>query len=212
MKILIAFSILVLTFTGCTSAEYQRMQNERDTRREAYEDVRRKEARERNFLSDDMIGEWEFLELVVEESDASEDLLKAKAALTASKLKGFRLRFWKGSDTSYYYRIENLISKSYGKYVTRSVYRGDEPQTGSLYFSPISGSHISDLIFNFAKGVHRQVTTGDGEVHTMMMRAKIMEVSVKDARLDLVLDLGMVLSPDGWLRRGKIRCSFQRIQ
>ena len=57
MKILIAFSILVLTFTGCTSVEYQRMQNERDTRREAYEDVRRKEARERNFLSDDMIGE-----------------------------------------------------------------------------------------------------------------------------------------------------------
>ena len=138
--------------------------------------------------------------------------MKAKAALTASKLKGFRLRFWKGSDTSYYYCIENLISKSYGKYVTRSVYRGDEPQTGSLYFSPISGSHISDLIFNFAKGVHRQVTTGDGEVHTMMMRAKIMEVSVKDARLDLVLDLGMVLSPDGWLRRGKTRCSFQRIQ
>lgn len=193
-KTLISFSILVLVFTGCTSVEYQRMQNERDTRREVYEDARRKEARERNFLSGDMIGEWEFLDIVVEGSDASEDLLKAKAALTASRLKGFRLRLWKGSDTSYYYRIENLISKSYGKYVTRRVYWGDALQTARLYLYPISGSHISDLIFNFTK------------------RSKIIEVSVKEARLDLVLNLGTVLSPDGWLHRGKIRCSFQRIE
>ena len=194
MKILILFYILVLAFAGCTSARYQQMQSDRDSRREVYEDVRRKEARERNFLSDDMIGEWEFLDIVVEESDASEDLLKAKAALTASKLKGFRLRFWKGTDTSYYYRIENLVSKSYGKYVTRRVYWGDAPQSARLYLYPIYGSHISDLIFNFTK------------------RSKIMEISVKDARLDLTLNLGMVLSPEGWLCRGKIRCSFQRIE
>lgn len=195
MRIFVLFSILILTFTGCTSVKYQQMQNERDTRRETYEDVRRKVTRERNFLAGDMIGEWEFLEMVVEGSDASEDLLKAKAALTASKLKGFRLRFWKGSDTSYYYRIENLISKSYGKYVTRRVYWGDAPQTARLYLYPISGSHISDLIFNFTK-----------------IRAKIVEVSVKETRLDFGLNLGMVLSPDGWLRRGNIRCSFQRIE
>ena len=195
MRIFVLFSILILTFTGCTSVKYQQMQNERDTRRETYEDTRRKVTRERNFLAGDMIGEWEFLEMVVEGSDASEDLLKAKAALTASRLKGFRLRFWKGSDTSYYYRIENLISKSYGKYVTRRVYWGDAPQTARLYLYPISGSHISDLIFNFTK-----------------IRAKIMEVSVKETRLDFGLNLGMVLSPDGWLRRGNIRCSFQRIE
>ncbi len=53
---------------------------------------------------------------------------------------------------------------------------------------------------------------GDGEVFTTQIATKIMEVSVKDARLDLILDLGMVLTPDGWLRRGKIRCSFQRIE
>ena len=195
MRIFVLFSILILTFTGCSSVKYQQMQNERDTRRETYEDTRRKVTRERNFLAGDMIGEWEFLEMVVEGSDASEDLLKAQAALTASKLKGFRLRFWKGSDTSYYYRIENLISKSYGKYVTRRVYWGDAPQTARLYLYPISGSHISDLIFNFTK-----------------IRAKIMEVSVKETRLDFGLNLGMVLSPDGWLRRGNIRCSFQRIE
>lgn len=70
-KTLISFSILILAFTGCTSVEYQQMQHERDTRRETYEDARQKEARERNFLSDDMIGEWEFLEIVVEGSESS---------------------------------------------------------------------------------------------------------------------------------------------
>lgn len=213
MRIFVSFSILVLAFTGCTSVKYQQMQNERDTRREAYEDVRRKEAlkRSRNFLSDDMLGKWEFLEMVLEENDGSEDILTARAALAASKLKGFRLRFWKSGDL-YYYRIENFISKSYGTYATRVVYRGDEPQAARFYLYPISGSHISDLIFNFTRGVHKQVVIGDGEVFTTPIATKIMEVSVKNARLDLILDLGMVLSPEGWLRRGKIRCSFQRIE
>ncbi|MXV72794.1 hypothetical protein F4Z99_00780 [Candidatus Poribacteria bacterium] len=213
MKTLISFSILILAFTGCTSVEYQQIQNERDTRREVYEDARRKEFRKRSrdFLSDDMLGKWRFLELVVEERGGSEDILKAKAALAASKLEGLRLRFWKNGD-NYFYRLENLIDKSYGTYATRSVYRGDEPQTGSLRFYPISGSHISDLIFNFTRGVHRQVLTGDGEVFTTQIATKSMKVSVKESQLDLELDLGMVLSPDGWLRRGNIRCSLQRIE
>ena len=220
MKIFISFCILVLVFTGCTSVEYQQMQNERDTRREVYEDARRKEAfkRSRDFLSDDMLGRWEFLDLVVEEKNGSEDILKAKAALAASQLKGFRLRFWKNGDL-YYYRVENLVGKSYGTYATRIVYRGDEPeikedepQTGSIHFYPITGSHISDRIFSFTKGVHKQVLTVDGEVFTTQIATKIMEVSVKASQIDLTLDLGMVLSPNGWLRRGKIRCSFQRIE
>ena len=217
---ILSFGLLVLAFTGCTTVEYQRMQNERDTRREAYEDARRKETfkRSRDFLSDDMIGKWRFLELVVEERNGSEDILKAKAARAASKLEGFRLRFWRSGDL-YYYRVENLIGKSYGTYVTRIVYKGDEPQTkgdepqtGSLRFYPISGSHISDLIFNFTKGIHRQVLTGDGEVFTTRIATKIMEVSVKESQMDLALDLGMVLTPDGWLHRGNIRCSFKRIE
>jgi hypothetical protein len=213
MRIFVSFSILVLAFTGCTSVKYQQMQNERDTRREAYEDVRRKEAlkRSRNFLSDDMLGKWEFLEMVLEGNDGSEDILRSKTALAASKLKGFKLRFWRGGDL-YYYRVENLIGKSYGTYATRVAYRGDEPQAARFYLYPISGSHISDLIFNFTRGVHKQVVIGDGEVFTTQIATKIMEVSVKNARLDLILDLGMVLSPEGWLRRGKIRCSFQRIE
>ena len=215
MKIFISFSILVLVFAGCTSAKYQQMQNERDTRREVYEDTRRKEARERsrNFLSDEMIGKWEFLGIVIEERGGSEDLLKAKAALTASRLKGFRLRFWKGDDTSYYYRIENLITKSYGKYTTGRHYKEDDPKSGVLRLFPIAGRQIPDLFFDFTKGVHQQVLTSDGEVLSFIgIGTRVIGLSVKASQLDLTLDLGMVLSPDGWLRRGKIRCSFQRIE
>lgn len=220
MKIFISFSILILTFTSCTSVEYQRMQNERDTRREVYEDARRKEAfkRSRDFLSNDMIGKWEFLDLVVEERNASEDILKTKAALAASQLEGFRLRFWRSGDL-YYYRVENLIGKSYGTYATRIVYRGDElqikedePQTASIHFYPISGSHISDRIFSFTKGGHKQILTDAGEVLSTRIATKIMKVSLKASQMDLTLDLGMVLTPNGWLQRGNIRCSFQRIE
>ena len=204
MKILISFSILILTFTSCTSVEYQRMQNERDTRREVYEDARRKKfhKRSRNVIANHMLGKWRFLELVVEERGGSEDILKAKAALAASKLEGLRLRFWKNGD-NYFYRVENLIAKSYGTYTTRA---------GHLQFHPISGSQIADLMFNFVKGTHKQVLFSDGEVHTTVMAAKIVGVSVEKAQMDLTLDLGMVLTPNGWLQRGNIRCSFQRIE
>ena len=204
MKIFISFSILILTFTSCTSVEYQRMQNERDTRREVYEDARRKKfhKRSRNVIANHMLGKWRFLELVVEERGGSEDVLKAKAALAASKLEELRLRFWKNGD-NYFYRVENLIAKSYGTYTTR---------VGHLQFHPISGSQISDLIFNFAKGTHKQQLLSDGEVHTTVIAAKIVGVSIKKAQMDLTLDLGMVLTPNGWLQRGNIRCSFQRIE
>ena len=212
---LMSFSILILVFAGCTSVKHQQMQSERDTRREVYEDVRRKDAREgiRNFLSDEMIGKWEFLDIVVEERGGSEDILKAKAALTASRLKGFRLRFWKGDDTSYYYRIENLITKSYGKYTTSRHHKTDEPKRGFLRLFPITGRQIPDLFFDFAKGVHQQMLTNDGEVLSYVgIGTRVIELSVKESQLDLILDLGMVLTPNGWLQRGNIRCSFQRIE
>ena len=212
-KILMALGVLALVLTGCTPARHQQIQNERDLLREAYEDARRKDTskRSRDFLSDDILGKWRFLELVVEERRGSEDILKVKAARTARRLKGLTLRFWKNGD-NYTYRIENVIAKSHGTYTTRSVHRDEKPQSGSLQFYPISGSQIPDLIFDFAKGTPKQVLLGDGEVDTAMMGTKIMRVSIKETRLDLTLDLGMVLAPNGWLHRGNIRCSFERIE
>ena len=41
MKILTAFSLIILMiFAGCTSVEYQKMQNERERLRAAYEEAR----------------------------------------------------------------------------------------------------------------------------------------------------------------------------
>lgn len=48
VKILMALGVMTLVLTGCTSAKYQQMQHERDTRREAYEDVQRKESLKRS--------------------------------------------------------------------------------------------------------------------------------------------------------------------
>ena len=205
---------MALVLAGCTSAKHQQMQNERDTRREAYEDVRRKETfkRSRDFLSDDMLGKWRFLELVVEERGGSEDILKVKAARTERRLKGLTLRFWKSGNTAYQYQIENMMSKTHGTYTTRTVYRGDKPKSGRIHFYPISGTQIPDLLFNFAKGIHQQVLLSDGEVLSTILRINIPRISMKEAQMDLTLDLGMVLAPDGWLHRGNIRCSFERIE
>ena len=214
MKTLMSLSVMALVLAGCTSAKHQQMQNERDTRREAYEDVRRKETfkRSRDFLSDDMLGKWRFLELVVEERGGSEDILKVKAARTERRLKGLTLRFWKSGNTAYQYQIENMMSKTHGTYTTRTVYRGDKPKSGRIHFYPISGTQIPDLLFNFAKGIHQQVLLSDGEVLSTILRINIPRISMKDEEMDLTLDLGMVLAPDGWLHRGNIRCSFERIE
>ena len=214
MKTLMSLSVMALVLAGCTSAKHQQMQNERDTRREAYEDVRRKETfkRSRDFLSDDMLGKWRFLELVVEERGGSEDILKVKAARTERRLKGLTLRFWKSGNTAYQYQIENMMSKTHGTYTTRTVYRGDKPKSGRIHFYPISGTQIPDLLFNFAKGIHQQVLLSDGEVLSTILRINIPRILMKDEEMDLTLDLGMVLAPDGWLHRGNIRCSFERIE
>ncbi len=214
MRILTSLSILILLFIGCTSTKYQQMQNERDTRREAYENARGKEwmQNSRNFLSDDMLGEWQFLECVVEERSGSEDILKAKAALAARRFQGLTLRFWKSGDTAYYYRIENLITKSYGTYTIGSLYEENHLNSGKIVFYPISGTRIPDLLFSFTKGEHRQVVLSTGEVHTTSIRTDVLGISIKDKRMDLMLDLGMILSPNGWLYRGNIRCSFEQIQ
>ena len=214
MKTLMSLSVMALVLAGCTSAKHQQMQNERDTRREAYEDVRRKETfkRSRDFLSDDMLGKWRFLELVVEERGGSEDILKVKAARTERRLKGLTLRFWKSGNTAYQYQIENMMSKTHGTYTTRTVYRGDKPKSGRIHFYPISGTQIPDLLFNFAKGIHQQVLLSDGEVLSTILRINIPRISMKDEEMDLTLDLGMILAPDGWLHRGSIRCSFERIE
>ena len=191
VKILMVLGVMTLVLMGCTSAKYQQMQKERDTHREAYEDVQRKESlkRSRDFLSDDMLGKWRFLELVVEERGGSEDILKVKAARTARRLKGLTLRFWKSGDTAYNYQVEKMMTKTHGTYTTRVVHTGDKPKTGRIHFYPISGAQIPDLLFNFAKGIPQQVLLSDGETLSTMLKIDGMilvpRISMKEGQMDL---------------------------
>ena len=159
MKILMSLSVMTLILTGCASVKHQQMQNERDIRRETYEDARGKETlkRSRDFLSDDMLGTWRFLELFIEERGGSEDILKVKAERAVRRLKGLTLRFSKSGNTAYRYRIENTMPKSHSTYTTRAVHTEDKPKSSRIHFYPISGTQIPDLLFNFAKGTHQQV-------------------------------------------------------
>jgi len=159
-----------------------------------------------------MLGKWRFLELVIEERGGSEDILKVKAARTARRLKGLTLRFSKSGDAAYNYQIKKMMTKSHGTYTTRGVHREDKPKTGRIHFYPTSGTQIPDLLFNFAKGIPQQVLLSDGETLSTILKIDIPRISMKEKQMDLTLDLGMVLTPDGWLHRGNIRCSFERIE
>lgn len=214
VKLLMVIGVMTLVLMGCTSVTHQRIQNERDIRRAAYEDARRKDAVKcsRDFLSDDMLGKWRFLELAVEERGGSEEILKVKAARTARSLKGLTLRFWKSGDAAYNYQIEKMTTKTHGTYTTRAVHREDKPKSGRIHFYPISGTKIPDLLFNFAKGIPQQVLLSDGETFSTILKIDIPRISMKEEQMDLTLDLGMILAPDGWLHRGNIRCSFERIE
>ena len=60
----------------------------------------------------------DFLNSSLRNAGGSEDILKAKAARTARKLKGLTFRLWKSGDTAYQYQIENMMTKSTGTYTT----------------------------------------------------------------------------------------------
>jgi len=134
-----------------------------------------------------------------------------KAARAARRLKGLTLRFGRNGD-NYFYRVENVIPRSHGTYTTRSVHREDRPKSGRIHFYSISGTQIPDIVFNFAKGIHQQVLLSDGEVFSTGLKIDIPMISMKEEQMNLTLDLGVILAPDGWLHRGNIRCSFERIE
>ena len=80
MKILSAFTFVILVFVGCTSAEYQTMQNERNRLRAAHEDALRKHDPRQleTALTDKLIGTWQFLDIEVAEGDVSEEVAALK--------------------------------------------------------------------------------------------------------------------------------------
>ena len=78
MRIWIIFGICILTLVGCTSAEYQKMQAERDQLLKNYEDLREEhsELKIKTDITDTLLGEWKFLNLEIEESNAAAKKLR----------------------------------------------------------------------------------------------------------------------------------------
>ena len=106
-----------------------------------------------------------------------------------------------------------MVTKFHGTYTTRTVHTEDKPKSGRIHFYPIAGTQIPYLLFNFAKGIPQRVLLSDGETLSTILKIDIPRISMEEKQMDLTLDLGIVLTPDGWLhRKGNIRCSFERIE
>ena len=210
MKTFTTLSILILIWAGCANTQYQEMQNERDALIENYENLRR--AHDSGTLeteiTDKLLGTWRFLNLEIEEGDATEDIAAAKAALYALDLKNLILAFFE-QHKSYFYRGKRGTTEFAGQFNITTVRFGDEPFP-FIRFIRRSGPRMQQLLF--ASGpdgnpLGLKGTTGFAEAKTSEIG-----ISVTDDRLYLTMYGAMQLSPDGWMQSGGLLCSFERIE
>ena len=104
MKILVIFGLITLVFVGCTSVEYQQMQNEREQLRAAYEEARIKNDKGsvKNRVADEVLGTWQFLGIEVLESDLSNEIESAAIALDELSRKNLTIRFFEQNGMRFY--------------------------------------------------------------------------------------------------------------
>lgn len=207
MKIWIFFGICVLILTGCTSAEYQQMQAERNQLLRNYEDVRE----EHNALNlkaditDSVLGEWKFLNLEIEESGISQEVAETKAALYALDLKNLTLTFFEEKGI-YNYRGRNGTTEIHGQFTVITIRYGDEPFP-FIRFIRRSGPEMSTLLFAVTSDGSSLGLSGASGMDT----AQEISISVTGDRLYLTKHGKMQLSPNGWVQSGGVRCYFQRV-
>ena len=201
MKILIVFSLIILTvFAGCTSAEYQQMQNERERLRTAYEDARIKNDRRivKNTLDQDILGTWQFLDIEVLESDLSNEIASASAALAKTRRKNLTIRFFEQNGVRFY-NGENGSIKVSGEFVVK-VDRIAEVLYSKIHLAQGSGVTPGEFLFNNAKAF----SSSPGASNVL--------ISVEDNQLYLTLGAGASLTVEGWAQSDGIRYSFKRIK
>ena len=207
MKILTIFSICFLMLSGCTSAEYQKMQAERDQLLKNYENLREEhsELKVKTDLTDTVLGKWKFLNLEVEEGAAVEDVAKTKAALRALDLKKLTLEFFEEKGI-YNYRGKNGGTEVFGQFTVFTLRYGDEPFP-FIRFLRRSGPEMSQLLFAVSRDT---VTSGSLDARGLAT-AKEISISVTEDRLYLTMHGKMQLSPIGWVQSGGMHCYFERI-
>ena len=207
MKIWIVFGICTLMLAGCTSAEYQKMQAERDQLLKNYEDLREEhnELTLKTDVTDTLLGKWKFLNLEIEESSVSEEIAETKAALYALDLKNLTLEFFEEKGI-YNYRGENGNVEISGQFTVITVRYGDEP-FHFIRFMRLSGPEMSQLLFAASSDGRTLGLSGASGLDT----ANEISISVTEDRLYLTMHGKMQLSPKGWVQSGGVRCYFERI-
>ena len=193
IKILTSLSILILIFAGCTSVEYQQMQNERDQLRAVYEESRREKdiLTLKNTLAREIQGTWQFLDIELLEGDLSNEIKTAAVALAALSRKDLTIRFFEQSNVRFY-EGNNGSTNVAGEW-SIAVMRITEELIPLVKLDRDSGIAPEKFLFN------RQ-------------RVSQTLISVQDDRLYLTVGYGQLLTPAGWAQVGGSRYSFKRIK
>ena len=202
MKILGAFGLIILVLVGCTSVESQQMRNERERLRAVYEEARIKNDRRtpKDRLEQEILGTWQFLGIEVLESDLSNEIESAEAALAEASRKNLTIRFFEQNGIRFYEGNNGSIRVT-GKF---SVYveRIAEVLYPELCMNRSAGITPGEFLFN---------DRSQGIFGGLPGTSNVL-ISVQGNELHLTLGAGSVLTPEGWVQRDGIRYSFKRIQ
>ena len=208
MKILTIFGICVLTLTGCTTVESQKMQAERDQLLKNYEDLREEnsELKLKDSITNTVLGKWRFLSLEIAESGVTQEVAEAKAALYALELKHLTLEFFQERGI-YHYRGKKGGTEIFGQFTVITVRYGDEPFP-FIRFIRRTGPEMEKLLFAAsADGRALGLSSAPG-----LDTARDISISVTPDRLYLTMHGKMQSGPEGWVQSGGVRCYFERIE
>ena len=209
MKRLSAFTLVVLVFAGCTSAEYQAMQSERDRLRAAHEDAARKHDPRQleTALTDKLIGTWQFLNMEVAEGDVSEEIAALKYKRQARSHQNLTLDFFMDRNVFRRYRGRVGDTEVTGSFKINPQRYGDELFPYLRVFRD-TGAPLYDFLTNMSTSRLKN----QDNVSMRAIQDNWLGVSVADDKLYLTMYGKMELTPNGWARSGGIRCVFQRIE
>lgn len=208
MKILTIFGICVLTLTGCTTVESQKMQAERDQLLKNYEDLREEnsELKLKDSITNTVLGKWRFLSLEMAESGVTQEVAEAKAALYALELKHLTLEFFQERGI-YHYRGKKGGTEIFGQFTVITVRYGDEPFP-FIRFIRRTGPEMEKLLFAAsADGRALGLSSAPG-----LDTARDIGISVMPDRLYLTMHGKMQPGPEGWVQSGGVHCYFERIE
>ena len=191
-----------MVFAGCTSVEYQKMQNERERLRTAYEEARLKnDGRSvKNTLARDILGTWQFLDIEVLESDLSNEIESAAVALDKASRKNLTIRFFEQNGIRFYEgnNVSIRVTGEFSIYVERIA----EVLYPELCMDQSSGIRPGAFLFSERWG---------GVFGGLPGTSNIL-ISVQDDQLHLTLGAGSRLTTEGWAQSDGIRYSFKRVK